>query len=121
MIGIGTPGTLAAMKILLPGSGEPGREVALEAMRLGAEVAAADRYKGAPAMRAAQKNHVISMPDGKALRDLVEQEKPEIAGRRGVGVALALGATIDEAKQKALSAAESVRVMFWRKAYARLR
>ena len=78
MVSIGTPGTLTAMKILLLGSGELGREVALEAVRLGVEVVAADRYKGAPAMQVAQKSHVISMLDGKALRDLVEREKPDL-------------------------------------------
>lgn len=76
MVSIGTPGTRTATKILLLGAGELGREVAIEAMRLGAEVVAVDRYAGAPAMRVAHKSHVISMLDGAALRRIVETENP---------------------------------------------
>ncbi|MDL2210595.1 formate-dependent phosphoribosylglycinamide formyltransferase [Desulfovibrio sp. OttesenSCG-928-O18] len=78
MVSMGTPGTPTATKILLLGSGELGREVALEAMRLGVEVVAVDRYEGAPAMQVAHKSHVISMLDGEALRAIVEREKPDL-------------------------------------------
>lgn len=78
MVSIGTPGTKTAKKILLLGAGELGREVAIEAMRLGAEVIAADRYAGAPAMQVAHKSRVLSMLDGAALRALVEAEKPDL-------------------------------------------
>jgi phosphoribosylglycinamide formyltransferase 2 len=77
MVSIGTPGTKTAKKILLLGSGELGREVAIEAMRLGAEVVAVDRYANAPAMQVAHKSHVISMLDGDALRKIVEAENPD--------------------------------------------
>jgi phosphoribosylglycinamide formyltransferase 2 len=77
MVSIGTPLTESATKIMLLGSGELGREVALEAMRLGAEVIALDRYPNAPAMQVAHKSHVLSMLDGPALRKIIEQEKPD--------------------------------------------
>ncbi len=73
---IGTPLTAGATRLLLLGSGELGREVALEAMRLGLEVIAVDRYAGAPAMQFAHRAHVIDMLDGAALRAVIEQERP---------------------------------------------
>ncbi|MDL2266597.1 formate-dependent phosphoribosylglycinamide formyltransferase [Desulfovibrio sp. OttesenSCG-928-G15] len=76
MVSIGTPLSPTATKLMLLGSGELGREVALEAMRLGVEVIAVDRYAGAPAMQVAHKSHTLSMLDGEALRELVEREKP---------------------------------------------
>jgi len=78
MVSIGTPFTPTATKLLLLGSGELGREVAIEAMRLGVEVIAADRYAHAPAMQVAQKSHVLSMLDGTALRALVAEVKPDL-------------------------------------------
>jgi phosphoribosylglycinamide formyltransferase 2 len=75
---LGTPGTHTATRLLLLGSGELGKEVAIEAQRLGVEVIAVDRYPGAPAMQVAHRSHVISMLDGAALRTLVEQERPHL-------------------------------------------
>ena len=63
---------------MLLGSGELGREVAIEAMRFGIEVIAVDRYANAPAMQVAHRSYVISMLDGKALRELAEKEKPDL-------------------------------------------
>ncbi len=77
MVSIGTPNSPAATKLMLLGAGELGREVAIEAMRLGVEVIAVDRYEGAPAMQVAHKSHVLSMLDGQALRALVEKERPD--------------------------------------------
>lgn len=78
MASIGTPLTHSATKILLLGSGELGKEVAIEAMRLGAEVVAVDRYENAPAMQIAHRSYAINMLDGKALRDVVEKEQPDL-------------------------------------------
>ncbi|MFI5414155.1 MAG: formate-dependent phosphoribosylglycinamide formyltransferase [Candidatus Lutacidiplasmatales archaeon] len=64
--------------MLLLGSGEIGREVAIEAIRLGAEVVAVDRYQNAPAMQVAHRSHVIAMTDGRALRAVVEAERPDV-------------------------------------------
>jgi phosphoribosylglycinamide formyltransferase 2 len=63
---------------MLLGAGELGREVTIEAMRLGVEVIAVDRYSGAPAMQAAHRSHTLSMLDGPALRMLIEREKPDL-------------------------------------------
>ncbi len=68
---------LKAKKIMLLGSGELGKEVVIEAQRLGVKTVAVDRYKNAPAMQVAHSSHVINMLDGAALRKLVEQEKPD--------------------------------------------
>ncbi len=73
-----TPGNPNSHRLLLLGSGELGREVAIEAMRLGIEVIAVDSYAGAPAMQFAHRSHVISMLDGAALRAVIEQEKPSL-------------------------------------------
>jgi len=62
--------------VLLCGSGELGKEVAIELQRLGVEVIAVDRYPDAPAMQVAHRSHVISMLDGDALRAVIERERP---------------------------------------------
>jgi phosphoribosylglycinamide formyltransferase 2 len=73
---LGTPLTPAAQRLLLLGSGELGREVALEAIRLGLEVVAVDRYADAPAMQVAHRAHVIDMLDALQLRRVVTEETP---------------------------------------------
>lgn len=75
-VSLGTPFSVTAKRVLLLGSGELGKEVAIELKRLGCEVIAADRYANAPAMQVADRSVVISMLDGKALRELVEREQP---------------------------------------------
>lgn len=75
---LGTPLSASAKKVLLCGSGELGKEVAIELQRLGVEVIAVDRYDNAPAMQVAHRSHVISMLDGAALRNVIEQEKPDL-------------------------------------------
>ena len=77
MTQLGTPNSDCSTKLLLLGSGELGREVALEAMRYGIEVIAVDRYANAPAMQFAHRSHVIDMLDGEALRNLCEDERPD--------------------------------------------
>ncbi|NEZ64519.1 formate-dependent phosphoribosylglycinamide formyltransferase [Leptolyngbyaceae cyanobacterium CCMR0082] len=74
----GTPLSGSGHRLLLLGSGELGREVALEAMRLGIEVIAVDAYANAPAMQVAHRSHVLSMLDGKALKHVVAQEQPTL-------------------------------------------
>jgi len=75
---IGTPFTSTAKKVLLCGSGELGKEVALELQRYGVEVIAVDAYADAPAMQVADRSHIISMLDGDALRAVIEAEKPDL-------------------------------------------
>ena len=78
MASIGTPLSPTATRLLLLGSGELGKEVAIEAQRLGVEVIAADRYPNAPAMQVAHRSHVFSMLDGDALWSVVETERPHL-------------------------------------------
>lgn len=74
----GTPHTAGAVRLMLLGSGELGKEVAIEAQRYAVEVIAVDRYANAPAMQVAHRSHVINMLDGDALRRLIELEKPDL-------------------------------------------
>jgi len=75
---IGTPLSSSATRVLLLGSGELGKEVAIELHRLGCEVIACDRYEFAPAMQVAHRSHVFSMLDGDELRRVVELEQPHL-------------------------------------------
>ena len=74
----GTPLSDRALRVLLLGSGELGKEVAIELQRLAVEVIAVDRYADAPAMQVAHRSHVIDMLDGAALRAVIELEKPDL-------------------------------------------
>jgi phosphoribosylglycinamide formyltransferase 2 len=75
---LGTPNSPTAVRVMLLGSGELGKEVVIELQRLGCEVIAVDRYEGAPAQQVAHRSHVIAMTDAKALRALVELERPHL-------------------------------------------
>jgi len=77
MAKIGTVLTQGGKKALLCGSGELGKEVAIELQRLGVEVVALDKYPNAPAMQIAHKSYVLSMLDGAKLREIIEKEKPD--------------------------------------------
>ena len=77
MAKIGSVTTRVGRKALLLGSGELGKEVAIELMRLGVEVVACDKYAGAPAMQVAHRCHVFNMLDGARLREIIELERPD--------------------------------------------
>ena len=77
MVEIGTVLTPVGKKALLCGSGELGKEVAIELQRYGVEVVALDKYANAPAMQVADRSHVLSMLDGKKLREVIETERPD--------------------------------------------
>lgn len=78
MMPFGTPLTPAAIRLMLLGSGELGKEVAIAAQRLGVEVIAVDRYANAPAMQVAHRAHVIPMLDPAELRRVIELERPTL-------------------------------------------
>ena len=78
MVRIGTPLSAHATRVLLLGSGELGKEVAIELQRLGVEMIAADRYADAPAMQVAHRSHVLDMLDPVALRELIGREQPDL-------------------------------------------
>ena len=78
MVTLGTPLSPHATRVLLLGSGELGKEVAIELQRLGVEVIAADRYADAPAMQVAHRSHVLDMLDPAAIRALIAREQPHL-------------------------------------------
>ena len=73
---IGTPFSQSATKVMLCGSGELGKEVAIELQRLGVEVPAIDSYENAPAMQVADSAYVVDMLDADALRDTIKKVMP---------------------------------------------
>jgi phosphoribosylglycinamide formyltransferase 2 len=75
---LGTPLSPSAVRVMLLGSGELGKEVIIALQRLGVEVIAVDRYAGAPGHQVAHRAHVIDMTDASALRALVERERPHL-------------------------------------------
>ncbi|HMV36047.1 MAG TPA: phosphoribosylglycinamide formyltransferase 2, partial [Turneriella sp.] len=75
-LSIGTPQKQGATRVMLLGSGELGREVVIELMRLGCEVIAVDRYEGAPAQQVAHRAYTIPMLDGDKLRALIKEVNP---------------------------------------------
>ena len=77
MTKIGTTFTNSGKKAVLCGSGELGKEVALELQRYGVEVVALDKYENAPAMHVAHKGRVLSMLDGEALKNVIKEENPD--------------------------------------------
>ena len=77
-LNIGTPLSPNAIKVMLLGSGELGKEVIIALQRLGVETIAVDRYPNAPGHQVAHRAHVINMADGAALRALIEQEQPHL-------------------------------------------
>jgi len=77
MANIGTTFTKSGKKAILCGSGELGKEVALELQRYGVEVVALDKYENAPAMHVAHNSHVLSMLDGEALEAVIKKENPD--------------------------------------------
>jgi phosphoribosylglycinamide formyltransferase 2 len=75
---IGTPLSPSALKVMLLGGGELGKEVVIALQRLGVETVVVDRYANAPGHQLAHRAHVIDMTDAKALRALVEKERPDL-------------------------------------------
>lgn len=78
MANIGNPFTPVEKKAVLCGSGELGKEIAIELERYGVHVVAVDKYANAPAMQVAQSSHVLSMLDGDALVEMIEKENPDL-------------------------------------------
>ena len=92
---LGTPLSASATKVLLLGSGELGKEVAIELQRLGAEVVAVDSYANAPAMQVAHRSHVVDMLDPAALRAIIDLEHPQIVVPEVEAIATAVLAEVE--------------------------
>lgn len=78
MLNIGTPLSSSAIRVMLLGAGELGKEVIIALQRLGCEVIAVDRYPNAPGHQVAHRSHTIDMTDAQAVRALVEAERPHL-------------------------------------------
>ncbi|MFC7378574.1 formate-dependent phosphoribosylglycinamide formyltransferase [Brevundimonas sp. GCM10030266] len=94
---LGTPLSDSAIRVMLLGSGELGKEVAIELQRLGAEVIAVDRYPNAPAMQVAHRSHVIPMTDPQVLNGVIMAEAPHIIVPEIEAIATDVLARIEEA------------------------
>ena len=75
---LGTPGSPTALRVMLLGSGELGKEVIMALQRFGVEVIAVDRYAQAPGQQVAHRAHVVTMTDKEALRKIIAQERPHM-------------------------------------------
>jgi len=112
--------TFTPRKILLLGSGELGKEVAIEALRLGQEVVACDRYAGAPAMRIAQQSYVFRMLDGKKIRRVVEKEQPDFIVPEIEAIATPMLAELEREGWRVIPTARAVRLTMDREGIRRL-
>lgn len=117
---IGTPATDTATRLLLLGAGELGKEVAIEAQRLGLEVVAVDRYAGAPAMQVAHRSHVIDMLDRAALRALIEAEQPDLVVPEIEAIATAELVALEAAGYRVIPTAGAARLTMDREGIRRL-
>lgn len=120
MASIGTPLTASATRMLLLGSGELGKEIAIEAQRLGVEVVAVDRYADAPAMQVAHRSHVISMLDAAALRRVIEEERPDLIVPEVEAIATPTLVDLEREGYRVIPTARAVRLTMDREGIRRL-
>ena len=120
MTTLGTALRPAATRVMLLGSGELGKEVALECQRLGVEVIAVDRYADAPAMHVAHRSHVINMLDGEALAALIAQEKPDYVVPEIEAIATDKLIELEQQGQRVVPTARAARLTMNREGIRRL-
>src|SRR5665648_535946 len=109
-VSIGTPLSPDATRVLLLGSGELGKEVAIELQRLGAEVMAVDRYADAPAMQVAHRSHVVDMLDADALRAVLLAEAPHVVVPEIEAIATAVLAEVEATGVRVVPVARAARL-----------
>lgn len=120
MLTIGTALRPSATRVMLLGSGELGKEVAIECQRLGLEVIAVDRYPDAPAMHVAHRSHVINMLDGDALKAVIEQERPDYIVPEIEAIATAMLVELERQGHRVVPCAEATRLTMNREDIRRL-
>ncbi|MFI3308591.1 formate-dependent phosphoribosylglycinamide formyltransferase [Ewingella allii] len=120
MLTIGTALRTGATRVMLLGSGELGKEVALECQRLGLEVIAVDRYADAPAMQVAHRSHVINMLDGEALKQLIESERPDFIVPEIEAIATSMLVELEKQGHNVVPTAEATRLTMNREGIRRL-
>ena len=119
-VSIGTPLSPGATRVLLLGSGELGKEVAIELQRLGAEVVAVDRYAGAPAMQVAHRSHVVDMLDAEALRAVLLAEAPHVVVPEIEAIATQVLAEVEATGVRVVPTARAARLTMDREGIRRL-
>ncbi|ARJ43413.1 phosphoribosylglycinamide formyltransferase 2 [Pantoea alhagi] len=117
---LGTALRPGATRVMLLGSGELGKEVAIECQRLGVEVIAVDRYADAPAMHVAHRSHVINMLDGEALKALINQERPDFVVPEIEAIATDMLIELEQQGQRVVPAAQAARLTMNREGIRRL-
>lgn len=117
---LGTALCPSATKVMLLGSGELGKEVAIECQRLGIEVIAVDRYDNGPAMHVAHRSYTINMLDGEAIRQLVEIEKPDFIVPEIEAIATKTLVELEQQGQKVVPSANAVNLTMNREGIRRL-
>ncbi len=120
MLTIGTALRPSATRVMLLGSGELGKEVAIECQRLGLEVIAVDRYADAPAMHVAHRSHVINMLDGNALKAVIEQERPDYIVPEIEAIATNMLVELEQQGHRVVPCAEATRLTMNREGIRRL-
>ncbi|WP_288656640.1 formate-dependent phosphoribosylglycinamide formyltransferase [Pantoea sp. UBA6567] len=120
MTTLGTALRPGATRVMLLGSGELGKEVALECQRLGVEVIAVDRYANAPAMQVAHRSHVINMLDGEALAALIAREQPHFVVPEIEAIATDTLVELEARGQKVVPTARAARLTMNREGIRRL-
>lgn len=116
----GTPLTPTGRRLLLLGSGELGKEVAIEAMRLGFEVIAVDFYANAPAMQVSHRFHEVDMLDGAKLRHLIEREKPDLIVPEVEAIATATLVELEQEGWRVIPTAKATQLTMNREGIRRL-
>ena len=117
---LGTPLTAGATRVLLLGSGELGKEVAIELQRLGCEVIACDRYQDAPAMQVAHRSHVFPMLDAMTLRRVIAAEKPDLIVPEIEAIATDVLVELEKAGQRVVPTARAAKLTMNREGIRRL-
>ncbi len=120
MLTIGTALRPSATRVMLLGSGELGKEVAIECQRLGLEVIAVDRYADAPAMHVAHRSHVINMLDSDALKAVIEQERPDYIVPEIEAIATSMLVELEQQGHRVVPCAEATRLTMNREGIRRL-
>lgn len=117
---LGSALTASATKVMLLGSGELGKEIAIECQRLGIEVIALDSYPNAPAMHVAHRNYVINMLDGEALKKIIEKEKPDYIVPEIEAIATTALVELEQQGHNVVPCARSVKLTMDREGIRRL-
>lgn len=120
MLTIGTALRSGATRVMLLGSGELGKEVAIECQRLGLEVIAVDRYADAPAMQVAHRSHVLNMLDGEALKKVIENERPDFIVPEIEAIATSMLVELEKQGHNVVPCAEATRLTMNREGIRRL-